>query len=98
MVTTERPTPSADGTPPPTMARAGAEATSARPATIGTRLLIAAAITRTRPIAKGWSGPGPRVSRFRNLVRMDGAIDGRSGDLGFWRRAHHLAVRGLCAV
>jgi hypothetical protein len=52
------------GTPPPTMAEAGAEANSTIPATIELMLFIAAAVARTAPIAKAWSGPPPRVSRF----------------------------------
>jgi hypothetical protein len=39
MVTTERPTPSAEGAPPPTMAWAGV-ASSARLASIGSKILI----------------------------------------------------------
>jgi hypothetical protein len=52
MVTTERPTPSADGTPPPTMAWAGAEVSSARPAIVRNKILIGAAIACAARIAK----------------------------------------------
>ena len=40
MVTTERPTPSADGTPPPTIASAGAETSSGKTAIIREKVLI----------------------------------------------------------
>jgi len=46
MVTTERPTPSADGTPPPTIAPAGAETSSARTAIIRAKIFIGSRLVK----------------------------------------------------
>jgi predicted amino acid dehydrogenase len=53
MVTMERPIPSVDGTPPPTMAQAGVESSNAEIAIIGAMIFIGAAIARNLSTAKG---------------------------------------------
>src|ERR1700704_6677022 len=72
MVTMERPTPSADGAPPPTIAWAGADTSNAKPTIIWSMIFIPTGIARTARIAKGrssgdrgWSPRRHRVSRFR---------------------------------
>src|ERR1700730_247042 len=68
MVTTERPMPSADGTPPPTIAQAGAERSNAETAIVGARIFTGAAIARNLLIAKGWCRPAHRVSRYQIIA------------------------------
>src|SRR5712691_4253944 len=108
MVTMERPTPSADGAPPPTIAWAGAETSNARPAITWSMIFISTGIARTPRIAKGrieWRSSGDRgwpprrrrVSRFPIGVHTAGN-DAQGSDLGFWRRAHHVTLRGVRAL
>jgi len=52
MVTTERPIPSVNGAPPPTMACAGTVNSNERPAMVRGRIFIGAAIARATGIAK----------------------------------------------
>jgi hypothetical protein len=64
--------PSADGTAPPTIAWAGTERSNAETAIIGAKIFIGAGIARTTLIAKGWSGPAQRVSRFQIVFILAG--------------------------
>src|ERR1700730_6935011 len=61
MVTTERPTPSADGAAPPTIACAGAANSSAEPASTGIRIFIGAQLPAAPPLIE--SGMFVRAAR-----------------------------------
>src|SRR6266699_3161600 len=101
MVTTERPTPSVEGAAPPTIAAAGGENSSASAALMTAGIFIGAGIARRAENAKrcaGWHRSTRRVSRFGGDVLENRGHDGRGGDLGFRRGAHHVAVRGVCTV